>query len=289
MAAEFERLSKLEYWKWKKDSEHWSTMLAELRTTTLMTQLQVNTRSARAKELMTSGYKDSLVTVMTVLEDLCDLEATVIDTYVTALKVSSDPETLALIEAETTASKEFATTTEATIKAATRVVKTVSDKLDEKAAQEQRVSHRAHSQETLSGEHHSNPPNKINVASDLKPEQLCDTISPLNLDDWCERAEVYAEASNIIKQSNSVQLGYLQAIVKPEMWTLYREYCEANLILQTDTDFEKGIELLKETLFSTSLRTASGIVRAEMRSEKLTQILLNTSRTEYNSNYGNLI
>ena len=70
---------------------------------------------------MTSGYKDSLVTVMTVLEDLCDLEATVIDTYVTALKVSSDPETLALIEAETTASKEFATTTEATIKAATRI------------------------------------------------------------------------------------------------------------------------------------------------------------------------
>ena len=111
MAAEFERLSKLEYWKWKKDSENWSTMLAELRTTILMTQRQVNTRSARAKELMTSGHKDSLVTVMTVLEDLCDLEATVIVTYVTALKTSSDPETLALIEAETTASKEFATTT----------------------------------------------------------------------------------------------------------------------------------------------------------------------------------
>ena len=60
---------------------------------------------------MTSGHKDSLMTVMTILEDLSDLEATVIDTYVTALKVSNDPETLALIEAETTASKEFATTT----------------------------------------------------------------------------------------------------------------------------------------------------------------------------------
>ena len=89
MAAEFERLSKLEYWKWKKDSEHWATMLAELRTTILMTQRQVNTRAARAKELMTSGHKDSQVTVMTVLEDLCDLEATVIITYVTALKTSS--------------------------------------------------------------------------------------------------------------------------------------------------------------------------------------------------------
>ena len=35
----------------------------------------------------------------------------------------SDPETLALIEVETIASKEFADTTETTIKAATRVVK----------------------------------------------------------------------------------------------------------------------------------------------------------------------
>ena len=186
MAAEFARLSKLEYFKWKKDDENWPPFLAELRTAILMTQRQVNTRAARTKELMTSGQRDNLVALMTVLEDLCDLEATAITTYVTALKVSSDPETLALIEAETTASKEFATTTEATIKAATRVVKTVSDKLDEKAAREQRVSHRAHSQETLSGEHHSDPPNKINVASDLKPEQLCDTISQLDLDDWCE-------------------------------------------------------------------------------------------------------
>ena len=85
---------------------------------------------------MTSGQRDNLVALMTVLEDLCDLEATAITTYVTALKVSSDPETLALIEAESTASKEFATTTEATIKAATRIVKTVTDKLDEKAARE---------------------------------------------------------------------------------------------------------------------------------------------------------
>ena len=55
-------------------------------------------------------------------------------------------------------------------------------------------------------------------------------------------------------------------------------------------DDQKKISPVKsETLFSTSPRTASGIVRAEMRSEKLTQILLNTSRTEYNSNYGNLI
>ena len=73
---------------------------------------------------MTSGHRDSLMTQMTILEDLSDLEVTVIDTYVNALKESNDPETLTLIEVETTASKEFATTAETTIKAATRVVKT---------------------------------------------------------------------------------------------------------------------------------------------------------------------
>ena len=55
-------------------------MLAELRTVIIMTQRQVNTRTVRAKELMTSGHRDSLMSQMTVLEDLTDLEATVIDT-----------------------------------------------------------------------------------------------------------------------------------------------------------------------------------------------------------------
>ena len=144
MAAEFQRLSKLDFWKWSKDSDNWSALLGELRTAIVMTQRQVNTRTSRAKELMTSGHRDSLMSQMTVLEDLTDLEATVIDTYVNALKESSDPETLTLIEVETAASKDFATTTETAIKAATRVVKTISDKLDERAARDHRVSRRAH-------------------------------------------------------------------------------------------------------------------------------------------------
>ena len=132
-------------------------MLAELRTAIVMAQRQVNTRAARAKEIMTSRHRDSLMSQMTILEDLTDLEATVTDTYVNTLKEDNDPETLTTIEVESTASKNFATTTETAIKAATRVVKTVSDKLDERA---------------------------VNIALDLKPEQLCDSISQLELDDW---------------------------------------------------------------------------------------------------------
>ena len=60
---------------------------------------------------------------------------------------------------------------------------------------------------------------------------------------------------------------------------------------EDDKNLRSSPSVIKsETLFSSATpRTASGIVRAEMRSEKLTQILLNSSRTEYNSNYGNLI
>ena len=106
---------------------------------------------------MTSGHKDALMSQMTILEDLTDLEATVTDTYINTLKEDSDPETFTLIEVESTASKNFATTTETLIKAATRVVKTVSDKLDERAARDHRVAHRAQSQEALNGEHNSDP------------------------------------------------------------------------------------------------------------------------------------
>ena len=77
-----------------------------------MAQRQVNTRAARAKEIMTSGHRDSLMSQMTILEDLTDLEATVTDTYINTLKEDNDPETLTTIEVESTASKNFATTTE---------------------------------------------------------------------------------------------------------------------------------------------------------------------------------
>ena len=123
MAEEFKRLSKLDYWKWSKTSENWTTTLAKLRTAIIMAQRQVNTRAARAKEIMTSRHRDSLMSQMTILEDLTDLEATVTDTYVYTLKEDNDPETLTTIEVESTASKNFATTTETAIKAATRVVK----------------------------------------------------------------------------------------------------------------------------------------------------------------------
>ena len=53
------------------------------------------------------------------------------------------------------------------------------------------------------------------------------------------------------------------------MWTLYREYCETNFILQTDTDFEKGLELLRETyykkndVFVLKMKTSADVFRGK--------------------------
>ena len=192
---------------------------------------------------MTTGNHDALTAHMAILENLADLEWTVTDAFANAHKDDTDPETLDTIAVETEASKRFATTTETAIKAATRVVKTVSERIEERMARDNRQDRRGQSQVDLDGQHHSDPPNKVTVATDLKPEKLCDSINQLELDVWYDRAETYAEASNILTQTNTDQLGYLQALVKPEMWVMFKEYCEANMILPEDINFERGLEI----------------------------------------------
>ena len=36
---------------------------------------------------------------------------------------------------------------------------------------------------------------------------------------------------------------------QPEMWILFKEYCETNYVIPADTDFEKGLEYLRETYY----------------------------------------
>ena len=192
---------------------------------------------------MTTGNRDALTAHMAILEDLADVKGTVTDAFANAHKDDTDPETLDTIAVETEASKRFATTTETAIKAATRVVKTVSERIEDRMARDNRQDRRGQSQMDLDGQHHSDPPNKVTVATDLEPEKLCDSINQLELDVWYDRAETYAEASNILTQTSTVQLGYLQALVKPEIWVMFKEYCEANMILPEDINFERGLEI----------------------------------------------
>ena len=142
MAEDFARLLKMDFWKWKKQDKKWGTILSELQTAMAMAQRQVGTKTARAKELMTTGNRDALTAHMAILEDLADLEGTVTDAFANAHKDDTDPETLDTIAVETEASKRFATTTETAIKAATRVVKTVSERIEERMARDNRQDRR---------------------------------------------------------------------------------------------------------------------------------------------------
>ena len=80
---------------------------------------------------------------MTILEDLMDLEATVTDAFANTHKENTDPKTLAAIAVETDASKKFATSTDTAIKAAMKVVKTVSERIEERMARDHRQVLRA--------------------------------------------------------------------------------------------------------------------------------------------------
>ena len=57
------------------------------------------------------------------------------------------------------------------------------------------------------------------------------------------------------------------------MWAMYREYCEAILIVPADNDFERGLELLRETyykrndIFLLKLKTSADTFRGKSYSE----------------------
>ena len=261
-----------EYWKWGTDDPEWTSFLAEIRTRLSMAQRQVSTKQARARELVTAHNRDVLATNLATMEDLADLEATATDAYVSAL--SQDTEMEEKAKAEDAASQKFRTSSDQIIKTATKTLKSISDKIDEKNERDGRRDRRRLSQDSLpDGQHHSDPPNKVSIASDLRPEQLSESVNQLELEDWSDRAECYAEASNIINQSNSVQLGYLQALVSPSMWQLFKEYCESQMILPVEIDFERGIEILKETYFKKNdaytlkLRTSADTFKGKTFSE----------------------
>ena len=185
--------SAIEFWNWDKTDAQWGPFLAELRTKISILQRQVQTKQAKAKEVVTSLNRDTLAANLTTLEDLTNLEATATDTLVNIL--SDDQDMIERAKAEETASKKFTETSDAIIKAATKTIKQVSDKIDEKNERENRRDRRRFSQESIpDGQHHSDPP-KVFIASDLKPEQLSETVNQLELEDWIDRAECYAEAS----------------------------------------------------------------------------------------------
>ena len=132
--------STIEFWTWDKTDIQWGPFLAEIRTKISMAQRQVQTKQTKAKEVVTALNRDMLATNLTALEDLANLEATATDTLVNIL--SQDQDMIERAKAEETASKKFAETSDAIIKAATKTIKQVSDKIDAKNERENRRERR---------------------------------------------------------------------------------------------------------------------------------------------------
>ena len=138
--------SAIEFWNWDKTDPQWGPFLAELRTKISMLQRQVQTKQAKVKEVVTGLNRDMLAANLTTLEDLANLEATATDTLVNIL--SHDQDMVERAKAEETASKKYAETSDAIIKAATKTIKQVSDKIDEKNERENRRDRRRLSQDS---------------------------------------------------------------------------------------------------------------------------------------------
>ena len=103
--------SAIEFWNWDKTDPQWGPFLAELRTKISILQRQVQTKQAKAKEVVTSLNRDTLAANLTTLEDLTNLEATATDTLVNIL--SDDQDMAEKAKAEETASKKFTETSDA--------------------------------------------------------------------------------------------------------------------------------------------------------------------------------
>ena len=100
--------SAIEFWNWDKTDAQWGPFLAELRTKISILQRQVQTKQAKAKEVVTSLNRDTLAANLTTLEDLTNFEATATDTLVNIL--SDDQDMVEKAKAEETASKKFTET-----------------------------------------------------------------------------------------------------------------------------------------------------------------------------------
>ena len=136
----------IEFWTWDKSDTQWGPFLAEIRTKISMAQRQVQTKQTKAKEVVTALNRDMLATNLTALEDLANLEATATDTLVNIL--SQDQDMIERAKAEEAVSKKFAETSDAIIKAATKTIKQVSDKIEEKNERENRRDRRRLSQDS---------------------------------------------------------------------------------------------------------------------------------------------
>ena len=146
-----------------------------------------------------------------------------------------------------TQAKEFADLIENLLKQSNKSVKLASDTLDPMVARVQRRQSRQSSPVNTTGEHSSDPPNKIYLAADLKPEAIKLDADQTEFTEWAERTQIYFEASKLDKQAATVQLAYLRNIFDTYFWKAAEELADYEGFEVKECTLNTGLELLKRT------------------------------------------
>ena len=139
--------------------------------------------------------------------------------------------------------KDFDTTGEAVLKRSNQALRVFNESYGPTTARLSRRMERGGSPDR-SGEHTSDPPNKIMVSSELRPESVkldCDQIS---FAEWAERAKTFFRGSNLDKQQKSVQLAYLRNLVDSSFWKEVCELSDFEALSMDDMGFLAGVELV---------------------------------------------
>ena len=138
---------------------------------------------------------------------------------------------------------------------AAKSVKTAWTSLGPSAARDSRWRRRQSRSPERGERHTSDPPDrsrdrdrdKINIATELKPEMLSTDTDQLNLISWKEQAIVFMTASKLDKQPKETQLAYLRTLCTPEMWQEALVTAEYSNIDTKELGFLAGLDLVEDT------------------------------------------
>ena len=118
-----------EYWKWGFDENTWTPFLAEARAKVTSATLKVESTQARAKEISNQTNIAKLANTLDELGDLQDFESTATEFYIQAL--SKDPTSQEKLRAEHTATNSSRNSSDLVIKAATKTLKMINNKMND--------------------------------------------------------------------------------------------------------------------------------------------------------------
>ena len=179
------------------DKPKWRNLLTRAKHQLNVSSWNLITRIQFALEVKTSSNRDKLESAIEETYDHNDFLAAATEMFEGVWQHEDDKaevETISQSAASMTAKTRADTTIAIGVLAA--VTKSVADSEDRALRLGRQEDQRGGAAQY--DEHHNDPPiPKVDIAHDLKPEQFTKNMGFLQLQDWLQRASVYAQASAI--------------------------------------------------------------------------------------------